>query len=95
MVAIEAFACGTTVIASQLGSLGEVVDDRFGRRFEAGNATALAATVRELLSRKESLLTMRSAARAEFEQRYSPVANYRSLMRIYEAATMRSEQSVA
>lgn len=94
MVAIEAFACGTPVIASGLGSLGEIVDDRFGRRFEAGNATALAATVREVINQKEALVTMRSAARSEFEQRYSPAANYRSLMRIYEAAS-RPEQSAA
>lgn len=86
MVAIEAFACGTPVIASRLGSLGEIVDDRFGRRFEPGNAAALADAVRELMSNEQSLAAMRTAARAEFERRYSPAANYRSLIRIYLAA---------
>jgi len=95
MVAIEAFACGTPVIASQLGSLGEIVDDRFGRRFEAGNATALAATVREVMSNEQSLLTMRTAARVEFERRYSPAANFSALMRIYEAVSTHPEQSAA
>lgn len=91
MVAIEAFACGTPVIASRIGSLTEIVGaGRIGRLFEAGNAAALASTVHGLMSDPRLLAAMRTAARAEFERRYSPTANYLSLLQIYEAAMGRS-----
>lgn len=90
---IEAYACGTPVIASRLGSLDEVVlDGETGLKFATGNAHDLARTVRALLGDTERIARMRKAARALFEQQYTAEKNYAALIRIYEAAIHDLEQ---
>lgn len=89
-VVIEAFAAGTPVVASRLGALAELVEDgRNGRLFRAGNASALVAVVRELMSDSPSLRSMRTAARATFESRYGAEVNYGMLMDVYHSAIER------
>jgi glycosyltransferase involved in cell wall biosynthesis len=86
-VGIEAFAKGTPVLASRLGSMAEVVDQgRTGLYFEAGDADDLAAKVRRLLAEPDELKRMRQAARQEYEAKYTAEANYRSLLAISERA---------
>ena len=50
MAAIEAQACGVPVLASDHGGLRETVPDECGGRFPVGDAAALAAAARALLS---------------------------------------------
>jgi glycosyltransferase involved in cell wall biosynthesis len=50
MAAIEAQACGVPVLASDHGGLRETVPDECGGRFPVGDAGALAAAARALLS---------------------------------------------
>jgi glycosyltransferase involved in cell wall biosynthesis len=84
---IEAYAKGTPVLASRLGSRAELVDEgRTGWLFEAGNAEDLAAQVRRFPDDPAELRRMRQAARAEYEQKYAAESNYRVLLAIYEKA---------
>ncbi|MHB8899059.1 MAG: glycosyltransferase family 4 protein [Thermoguttaceae bacterium] len=95
---MEAYAVGTPAIVSRLGAMNELVDDgRTGWRFTAGDSTALAAKVLDLLSDPRRLAGMRKAARAEFETRYTAASNYRMLCSIYHRAGVRepAAQSVA
>jgi glycosyltransferase involved in cell wall biosynthesis len=86
-VVIEAFAKGTPVIASNLGSMAELVEHgRTGLLFEPANAVDLASALRGLLARPLELKSMRLAARQEYEEKYTAESNYRALMAIYEQA---------
>ena len=96
MVVVEALACGTPVIASNLGSLAEIVQEgKTGRLFAVGNAAALAEVVRGALATPEALSSLRRQARDEFVRRYSPEANFHQLMAIYARATSQAEDDAA
>jgi len=91
MVALEAYACGTPVVASRLGSLDEIVDDGVcGMKFEPHNASDLAAKANGLLADREALQTMRAKTRAHFEENYTAERNYARLLDIYHAAQRES-----
>ena len=81
----EAFACGLPVIASELGSLAEiVVPGRTGLHFEPGDASELARAVDWAWSHNDHVQRMGRQARLEFERKYTAERNYRNLMRIYD-----------
>ena len=82
---IEAFSCGTPVIASRLGALAEVVEHgRTGFHVEAGNVRDIALKCAEMLDLKEgAYAAMRHAARQEYEAKYTVQANMRLLEEIY------------
>ena len=85
-IAVEALSYGLPVVASRLGSLVEVIDDGVtGRLFEPGDGESLAQAVRELFG-NAALGEKRKAARAKFEEAYSPQKNYDKLLEIYERA---------
>ncbi len=89
-VAIEAFAKGTPVIASNLGAMAEIIrDGRTGLLYRPGDADDLSAVVQWALSHPERLAAMRKAARAEFEAKYTAERNYKMIMDIYQAAIAR------
>lgn len=84
---IEAYAKGTPVVASRLGSMAEVVHDGIsGTSFEAGVAVELASAVHRTLEHPARLSRMRVAARGLFESRYTATASYERLLEIYNAA---------
>jgi glycosyltransferase involved in cell wall biosynthesis len=84
---IEAFACGTPVVASDLGAAGELVEDgRTGRLFPAGDAAALAALVAKVARDPARLRRMRREARTEFEARYTAGRSYHALIEVYRSA---------
>jgi D-inositol-3-phosphate glycosyltransferase len=63
MVALEAMACGTPVIASEVGGLAFVVrDDVTGYHVPERDADALAARIEQLLT--DDVLRMRMGRRA-------------------------------
>jgi glycosyltransferase involved in cell wall biosynthesis len=81
----EAFACGLPVIASELGSLAEiVVPGRTGLHFKPGDASELARAVDWAWSHNDHVQRMGRQARLEFERKYTAERNYRNLMRIYD-----------
>jgi len=86
-VAIESFAKGTPVIASRIGALAEVVDDRrTGLLFEPGNANDLALQLQWCFDYPEELAKMRENARAEYERRHTATVNRKQLVECYELA---------
>lgn len=87
MVIAEAMACGTPVICSRLGAMQEIVDDRrTGMHFNPGDAQDLAQKVAWAWNHPSEMSEMGSAARREYEQRYTAERNYTLQMEIYEKA---------
>jgi glycosyltransferase involved in cell wall biosynthesis len=84
-VAIEAFAKGTPVVASNIGAIAELVESgRTGLLFQPADSQALAAKVEWLLANPVKLAQMRQEARAEYENKYTADKNYQRTMEIYE-----------
>ncbi len=85
-VAIEAFARGTPVVASNIGAITELIDHkRTGMLFRPSDPTDLATQVEWLLAHPQELSQMRQEARAEFEAKYTAEDNYKRLMEIYHS----------
>ncbi|OUL31390.1 glycosyltransferase [Nostoc sp. 106C] len=86
-VAVEAFAKGTPVIASNIGAIAELVDSgRTGLHFSPGDAEDLAAKVEWSLANQAHLSEMRQEARTEFVAKYTADKNYEQLIEIYAKA---------
>ncbi len=84
---VEAFACGTPVIASRLGPAADIVrDGETGLHFQPGNAADLASKIAWARAHPEAMGRMGRAARYEYETRYTAEAAYRRLMAIYRDA---------
>ena len=98
---LEAFATGLPVIASDLGSMPELVDaGRTGLLFRPGSATDLAEKVLWAASHKLEMKGMCAAARQEFERKYTREKNYRLLMDYYQrvtrgAAALRADENLS
>jgi glycosyltransferase involved in cell wall biosynthesis len=93
---VEAYAAGRPVVASRLGAMAELVQDgRTGLLFEPGDAADLAAKARRLAAQPELCREMGRAARAEYEKRYRPEENFRTLTAIYETALRRRRDAGA
>ena len=87
---VEAFACGTPVIASRLGAMAELVEEgKTGLLFEAGNSEELASRLTWAMNHKDEMARMGRNARERYVEYYSAVRNFENLMRIYEAAGRR------
>jgi glycosyltransferase involved in cell wall biosynthesis len=81
---IEAYACGTPVIASDTGSFSELVEDgRTGFKYAPGNASDLREKIALLLHDSNRMQAMRRAARREFLAKYTQERNYRELTGAY------------
>lgn len=87
MVAIEAFACGVPVIASNAGAMAEIVCDHCtGLHFRSGDPQDLAAKVEWAWNHPAEMEAMGRIARAEYEAKFTPERNYEMLLNIYEFA---------
>lgn len=87
MVILEAYACGTPVVAARIGSLDEIVKEgESGVKFEPGNPVDLANTVKKLLADPHGIRRIRAAAYFHFQQQYTSERNYLQLMGIYKRA---------
>jgi len=87
LVILESFAAGTPVIAANLPSLAELVDDgETGLRFEPGDACDLAAKVGLIRAVTGAYQEMRLRCRLIYEQRYTETVNYGLLMDAYARA---------
>ena len=86
-VAIEAFAKGTPVVASNIGAIAELVDHQHnGLLFRPSDPTDLANQIEWLLAHPQKLAQMRLTARAEFEAKYTAGDNCKRLIEIYQTA---------
>ena len=89
MVVLEAYACGTPVVASRIGSLSEVVSDgATGLLFQAGDPDDLAAKVNALAREPQRARTMGEACRRRYQESYTPEQNLRQLLQVYREARL-------
>ncbi len=92
MTIIEAFACGTPVIGSELGSVAAVIaDGRNGLRFEPGNPLDLAEKARALWTKDQLAADLGQAARNDYEHYYTAENNYTQLLQIYTDVLQRRQ----
>jgi glycosyltransferase involved in cell wall biosynthesis len=84
---LEAMACGTPVVASDIGGIPEIVRSGVdGLLVPPGSADALAAAIRTLIADPDKADEMGSAARDRVAKEFSPVRHVESLVRTYELA---------
>jgi glycosyltransferase involved in cell wall biosynthesis len=94
MVIAEAFACGTPVLASRIGSMEELIEDSVtGRKFTPGDSQGLAEGVRLMLADQVGLRRMRANARAYFDAHLTEQQNYAQLMNIYSEVIADTDRS--
>jgi glycosyltransferase involved in cell wall biosynthesis len=87
LVAIEAFAKGTPVIAARAGAIPEIVEhQQTGLLYAPGAPDALTASVEWAARHPAELATMGARARRTFETTYTPERNYATLAAIYAQA---------
>jgi len=84
---LEAFATGTPVIASRLGSMIESITDGFnGLHFTAGDAGDLCKTIRLFITESENNLMFYKNARQTYLEKYHEQIHYDAILKIYENA---------
>ena len=84
---IEACTLGVPVLASRVGAMTELIQDgKTGLLFNPGDPQDLASKARWLWDHPEECMRMGQNARQEYEEKYTPEANYIRLLEIYEAA---------
>jgi glycosyltransferase involved in cell wall biosynthesis len=94
MTLVEAFACGTPVLGSNLGSVQEIIKNQEnGLHFQSGDPFDLAAKVEWASTHPAELAVMGAAARRDFEQLYTADKNYQMLLQIYEKAISRASKN--
>lgn len=92
-VAIEAFAKGTPVVASNIGAIAELIKHEYnGMLFRPSDPSDLANQVNWLLEHPQEMSQMRLAARTEFDTKYTADDNYKRLIEIYKNALNKSNQ---
>ena len=83
-VVAEAFSMGLPVLASDISAGGTLVTPGSdGTRFRSGDPEDLITKLLELLGQPD-LGELRRGARATYDARFTPEANYRALMSLYE-----------
>ncbi len=87
LTVVEAFACGTPVIASRLGAMQDLIaDGRTGLHFTPGDAKDLASKAEYAWANPEALDAMRKQARRAYEANYTAARSYEMLLETYERA---------
>jgi glycosyltransferase involved in cell wall biosynthesis len=87
MAIVEAFACATPVIASNIGSLPEIVEDgATGLHAPAGDVAAWRQCLERAVFEHALMTKLGTRARDVYLERYTPQANLIHLQRIYFGA---------
>jgi glycosyltransferase involved in cell wall biosynthesis len=87
MAIVEAFASGTPVIASRLGSLAEIIEDGVtGFHVSPGEVDNLGECIQRLISDADLARRLGHMARQAFIDRFTPRSNLRQLESIYQMA---------
>lgn len=82
---LESYACGRAVIATDLGSRRELVEEgKTGLLYKTGNVAELVSAIRLLSSLPKLAETMGAAGRELMRQRHAPQAHYDKLVGLYE-----------
>jgi len=89
---LEAFASGTPVIASRLGSTSEIVQDgHTGILFDPEDGADFSAKMTWAWSHRQELERMGANAREEYLERYRGIQAYETLIGIYDLALKRAQ----
>jgi glycosyltransferase involved in cell wall biosynthesis len=92
---MEAFACGTPVVASRLGAMQELVEDGVsGWHFEPGNPEDLAKILRRAWNNPEECSRSGGAARLQYLGRFTSDANSTCLIGLYQRAAAMKAKSI-
>jgi glycosyltransferase involved in cell wall biosynthesis len=84
---LEAFANGLPVIAFDLGSMRDMIEDgRTGRLCPPGSADALATTMARAVAEPVAMAEMGHAAERDYQATYTAEANIGRLRQVYAAA---------
>ena len=87
MTILEAFESGLPVLASNIGSVSEIIKDKYnGVLFETGNIHELRIKINWLLSNSNECQKIANNALKESAIKYSKEENYKTLIKIYEEA---------
>ncbi len=87
LTVVEAFACGTPVIASRMGPMQELIaDGGTGFHFTPGDPKDLANKAEHSWTNPADLDAMRKQARRTYEVTYTAAHNYAMLLETYERA---------
>jgi glycosyltransferase involved in cell wall biosynthesis len=87
LITLEAFSCGTPVVASRVGALPEIIEDNVtGLLFTPGNINEMISKIQSLWHNQDLAIQMGKQARAEYERKYSEKVAFNNLMSIYEQA---------
>jgi glycosyltransferase involved in cell wall biosynthesis len=87
LTVLEAHATGLPVIASDIGSMAELVGhEATGVRFKPGDARDLARWVEWSWVNRETVAEMGRRARRRYQENYTAATNYRRLMEVYDRA---------
>jgi glycosyltransferase involved in cell wall biosynthesis len=90
----EAFSTGTPVIASNLGSMAEIIQHKVnGLLFEPGNENDMISKIIEISGNEELAKTLSSSARKSYLAHYTPEKNYSMLINIYKTVIERQAMS--
>lgn len=90
---LEAFSTSTLVIASNLGAMAEIIQDRVnGLLFDAGDEIALANKIVEVDAEPYWAKQLADNARLSYLSNYTPEKNYGLLMGIYSNALAAKKQ---
>jgi glycosyltransferase involved in cell wall biosynthesis len=90
VVVLEAYATGTPVIASRIGSLEEIVEDGVtGLLAPPGDGVGLANRLRWAIDHPDEMRRMGANARRRYETRFRGVTHLGSLLDTYEASVIR------
>lgn len=82
-VIIEAFACGTPVIASNSGATSELISDKCGILFSPGSVGELASAIIRLLKDEALAAQLAAAAREIVKERFSIQQHVLEVERLY------------
>ncbi|MCA9942324.1 MAG: glycosyltransferase family 4 protein [Anaerolineales bacterium] len=89
MILVEAFACAVPVIASNIGTISDIVSNgNNGLTFNNGDSIDLANKVKWALSNSEKMEKLGLNARKEYELRYTAQKNYEVLYGIYKSVIL-------
>ncbi len=93
---IEAFACGAPVIASKIGVMEQMINNRYdGLHFEPGNVIDLADKLKIWQNfDEEEKAGYRENARHTYEKFYTPEKNFEQLLLIYNSVLAEKEEVV-
>jgi glycosyltransferase involved in cell wall biosynthesis len=84
VVVLEALACGTPVVGTQVGGLAETLDATIGALVPPGDAAALAGAIHHLLADPVRWATASANARERAVTRYDQRSMARSYLHLYE-----------